>query len=161
MYNSKDLDQAEYYNRLFNGDMKSVNNQILYNIQTGVGGEYNPNRNELWASESKSTNRLHEYTHSLNAIPQELEIKKIIPTKDKYWDNPSEIYSRLMEFRKTNNISPTRRYSLDEIKVFKNSKKNDKLFDRYTVNQLYMLLNNIAQKDSVPDNFQIGQPNIT
>lgn len=131
-------------------------NEMLYNSQQGIEGGYNVNRNELFAvpKAEGSTNKLHEYSHALNATPQENLIKTQIPTKDPYWDDPSEIYSRLMEFRKRNNIDPKKNYSLEEINEFKLKADKDQLFDRYTPKQLHFLLNRVAQNNQqLPNNF--------
>jgi hypothetical protein len=66
---------------------------------------------------------VHEYTHAMNAKPQEAAIKDILDTSKidenyfnglknpkrwrDYWLKPTEIYSRMMEVRKRGNLKPS------------------------------------------------------
>lgn len=164
MYGSKDVGEFEFYMNLMSDNKapkeKVANmaaNEMIYNMQNGINGAYNVNRNELWANKypEGNTHKLHETTHSLNATPQAEMISRQIPMNDEYWDDPNEIYSRLMEFRKTNNLDPKKNYNIDEIKEFKLKAKSDNLFDRYTPKQLHFLLNRVAQNET-----QSQRPNI-
>lgn len=126
---------------------------------------------------------LHELTHGLNypstqyrgynrivenpkgeRIPQHHAIDRIIPDKqDDYYDSATEIYSRLMEFRKANKIDPSKTYTIEDVQKMRERKDNyffDKikdvnLFERYTDDQVLMLLNDVAsnkgnsQKNSI------------
>ena len=159
---SKEIPEFDFYKNLMRDNNAPeekipdmVANEMVYNIQNRINWVYNINSNELWANKNAgSTNLLHEHAHSLNATPQENLIKTQIQISDPYWDDPSEIYSRLMEFRKKNNINPKKNYSLEEINEFKSKADKDQLFDRYTPKQLHFLLNRVAQNNQqLPSNF--------
>lgn len=105
------------------------------------------------------------YTYSLSK-PQEKAIHDIMrgrmsgamrnpllrPYDETYPENPTEIYSRLMEFRYNNNLDPSKRYTLDEIKELRNNSKDAGLFDRYTDEVMLELLNNIASATDLKPN---------
>lgn len=92
---------------------------------------------------------VHELTHGLNAKPQESAISKIIPADGSYLNDPSEVYSRLMEFRKANKIDPKKIYTLDEVKDMRKNSKDFNLFNRYTDDQILKLLNDVASVQSI------------
>lgn len=92
---------------------------------------------------------VHELTHGLNAKPQESAISKIIPADGSYLNDPSEVYSRLMEFRKANKIDPKKIYTRDEVKDMRKNSKDFNLFNRYTDDQILKLLNNVASVQNI------------
>lgn len=123
---------------------------------TELGGEYSTKTHSLWinsnlSKDQQSNSRLHELTHSMNAKPQYNKISTFIPQKDKYYDDPSEVYSRLMEFRRENKLQPTKQYTIDEVKKMRssqhdlfNSTKDFDLLERYDDNQMLKLINQVA-----------------
>lgn len=72
---------------------------------------------------------------------------------DKYYDDPNEIYSRLNQFRYENYLNPQDVISKEQIKQWKDSSidKHD-LIDRYSVDTLFELFNNVASTGNKKDN---------
>ena len=100
------------------------------------------NNNSLHTKESKTNERFVDNNT--------LRIKDIInskQTKDKYWDNPSEINARLMEFRYKNKIDPNKVFTNDDIDSMRLNKNliQKELINRYSNKQLLQLLNDVAQ----------------
>lgn len=98
---------------------------------------------------------IHERTHSLYPTPQEESIRQLnIKTKNNYsknvnnsyYDDPSEIYARLMEFRYANKLDPNKTYTIEDIKNFKEDPDihDFELLDRYSEEDVLKLLNEIA-----------------
>ena len=165
MYNSEEVMPEDFYiNKYLKAGIdksyaekfgKTEAHDALYN---GTQGAYNSGTNQLhtYYSEDQPSTRLHEHTHSLNATPQENLIKTQIPLNDNYYDDPSEVYSRLMQTRNRLNLDPRKNYSLDEIEQLKKiySKDDKKFLNRYTTKQLHFLFNRVAQNNQqLPNNF--------
>lgn len=72
---------------------------------------------------------------------------------DKYYDDPNEIYSRLNQFRYENYLNPQDVISKEQIKQWKDSSidKHD-LIDRYSIDTLFELFNNVASTGNKKDN---------
>lgn len=73
---------------------------------------------------------------------------------DDYIDDANEIYSRLMEFRRENNLDPKKKYTKDDIKGLREKYKNKNddndsygVIDRYNDDFLLFLLNDIAENN--------------
>lgn len=97
---------------------------------------------------------IHEETHGLKYpyiySPQEYSIEKYNKKyKEPYWDKASEIYARLMQFRKENNIGPTQQWTKQQIKNLRNNEniKDFDLLKRYDDDFLLFLFNDIAQNN--------------
>ena len=165
MYNAEEVDPVDFYyniNKKYRTPGDSPYNDAIelakMDVEEGVQGKYSPDTNQISTRYSQNipSTRIHEWTHSLNATPQESLIQKYIPITDEYLDSPTEIYSRLMQMRKRNNLDPNKNYSFDEIKkMIKNKSSEDYNFlDRYTLKQLHFLINRVAQNNQqLPDNF--------
>lgn len=140
-------------------------------------GIYSPKENVIFYPERLSANTmLHERTHALQATPQKRAIQQLLDagdylqegqTPDDYYDNPSEIYSRLMEFRLNSNINPEDRfnnrmdilnkaidpnYRKESFEEFKQTGDYKNLIGRYKTDFLLKLLNDVAQNDMNNDN---------
>ena len=101
-----------------------------------TNGRYNTKKNVVELSTvlgnknlKKDVVKLHEFTHALGQdSPQEFAIRQYFDkkeNKDKYLDNPSEIYARLMTFRKLHNIDPNHIYTKDDIKKLRQETRTD------------------------------------
>lgn len=110
---------------------------------------------------------VHERTHSLKPYPQRAAIGKLIDqsrfiqsddSNDKYMDDPDEIYSRLMTFRKANNLKPDQVVTKEDIKSWRSLLKKDQL-DRYPTNFLLQLFNTIAQNKLMENTIGINPKN--
>lgn len=120
-------------------------------------GQYNPKANTVYANpEGGESTLLHEQTHASQATPQENKISEILGTSNSsgvhYYDRPTEVYSRLMEFRKANNLSPSEIIDKERLKELKKSAKDFDLLFRYKDDELLDLFNNVAQVDNPLNN---------
>jgi len=102
---------------------------------------------------------IHEKAHALGTYksqhPQISEGQKNNYLKDgvsyhDYLDGLDEIYSRLMQFRYKNKLSPKKTYTIDDFKQL----EDNAAFGRYTDDFILHLLNNVAQ-----NNNQQNEPN--
>lgn len=66
----------------------------------------------------------------------------------KYLDQPTEIYSRLMEIRKLNNINPKKVWTLNDIKKLRKNVKDKEIFSEYTDDFILKLFNEVAQNNN-------------
>lgn len=155
------------------GLIKEANKQGGYDYN----GIYSPKENVIFYPERLSADTMvHERTHALQATPQKRAIQKLLDagdylqegqTPDDYYDNPSEIYSRLMEFRLNAGINPEDRfnnrldifnkavdpnYRKESFERFKQTGDYRNLIGRYKTDFLLKLLNDIAQNDMNNDN---------
>lgn len=95
---------------------------------------------------------LHELTHASQDLYkiQESVVNDILDKnnekKDKYLDNPAEVYARLMQFRYDNNLNPTDTITKQQIEEWQKDKYiQDKQFiNRYSSSTLEDLLNSVA-----------------
>lgn len=104
--------------------------------------------------------QIHEHAHKLrnqpHYIPQQKQIQIWLQTKDpkyiynqgiepdyKYLDDADEIYARLMESRRRNNLDPRYILNINDIQEMRKNPENSDLFDRYTDQFLLDLYNNI------------------
>jgi hypothetical protein len=61
-----------------------------------------------------------------------------------YYDNPSEIYSRLMEVRYMNHLNPLEIITDDKIEELRENGKDSNLLNNYNNEDLKFLFNDIA-----------------
>lgn len=146
-------------------------NRQLNNLSTVKLIKSKPSRKD-WRAQYSTTNHsitytdpsdlIHEGTHALRYgkpwSPQEFQIRQSPyyqrNHKDPYWDNDSEIYARLMQFRKDNNLNPNQVWTKDQIKALKKNSniKDYDLLNRYDDDFIIYLFNEIAQNSSQEDN---------
>lgn len=112
-----------------------------------VRGEYNPKSHTIYASTEDV--ELHEQAHASKAIPQEGAIRDILGGENNagttYYDRPTEVYSRLMELRKANNIDPNKEWTEDTIKQLRKTGTDFNILNRYKPKQVTRLFNEVAQ----------------
>ena len=100
---------------------------------------------------------LHELSHATQD-KYEIQTSKIaeilkkhgkeLPTHDKYYDNPNEIYSRMNQFRHDNGLKPSDVVTEEQIEQWKKSSIDNKFIKRYSTNTLLDLLNTVADANS-------------
>jgi hypothetical protein len=106
---------------------KNVDSVTLGNIDLpdDARGGYQKWNHKIQINENDEDLKVHEVAHASNAIAQKKKIKQLKEQypflkkgvyPDSYYDNESEIYSRLMEVRKALNLDPNKKYSLKEIR---------------------------------------------
>lgn len=117
-----------------------------------------PNEKLLWIktegrdADQQQGTLVHELAHALDASPQEKKVSEIISKYrtgyDEYLDHPSEIYSRLMQFRHKNKIDPKKKFTEEDIQKLRGKATDFQLFDRYRDDQMLELLNKVASVKS-------------
>lgn len=123
-------------------------NSYLHEATTFPGGSiiyYKPPSNDVV---------VHERTHALNASNQKNNIEHYFykdnnKINNHYYDDSNEIYSRLMQFRYSNNLNPKQKITKSMIESWKKNKniKDFNLLNRYNTNFLLHLFNDIALND--------------
>lgn len=106
------------------------------------------------AAEGKSTIYVHEAAHASQAEPQKEVIRQILEDtdyNDGYYDNPGEVYSRLMEVRKSNNLDPKKKFKKKDLEVLRESENSHNFLDRYDDETLLRLLNDVAMNNIEAD----------
>jgi len=130
------------------------NPHILYDKKTDVGNKSINRISEridaYVSGKPTDTTQKHENTHALNAKIAEKLISEIRPFEHEYFDDPREIYSRLMEFRLNNNISPDKIFKKKDLKKYKKELKTYTL-DYMTEEQKLKLLNDVADASEIQD----------
>lgn len=134
------------------------------NMRNDWGGYYHPNEgvvlNPNVDLQKYGEPLIHEFSHSVNT--NNAEIRNTINTitdKQKiidrgsdmniYLTSPEEIHSRLMEFRKLNNLDPTKRVGMPQLQYIKKHGKDRDLLNLFIDDQVVLdLLNNVATTKS-------------
>lgn len=144
LYNSGPEEQEEY-KQVVNGPLgKLLRYDISDKLMENKEGFYNPKDHYLVVKANSkvpvSEIAAHELAHSTNPYfiidtIKEYEKRRPIHTihvsQDDYLDNPAEIYSRLMQFRRHHNIDPTHVFTEKEIEEFRD-KQTQKIQYGYT-----------------------------
>lgn len=125
--------------------MQNPDQKGLVGTQT-IAGEYSPKGKAIYASTENVLT--HEQAHASNAYPQENKIQEILGGQNKattdYLDRPTEVYSRLMNFRQTNQIDPNKVWDKDSLKELRKTAIDDDLLNRYKDEQLIDIFNTVA-----------------
>lgn len=114
-----------------------------------IGGEYTKGAHTIFYNEDMGDPSIltHEQAHSSKAAPQESKIQEIMGTSDKstYKFRPTEIYSRLMQFREVNKIDPNKIWTEKEVKGLRKSATDYDLLHLFKPKETTRLLNEVAQ----------------
>lgn len=125
--------------------MQNPDQKGLVGTQT-IAGEYSPKGKAIYASTENVLT--HEQAHASNAYTQEERIREILGGENNaatnYLDRPTEVYSRLMNFRQVNQIDPDKVWDKDSLKELKKTAIDDDLLNRYKNDQLIDLFNTVA-----------------
>lgn len=150
----------EFINRYGNDNTKLSNNikDVIGRSKTiqnyinkdNIGGTYYPAGHTLYIKPDSyildNTIFEHEAAHASNANEQENKISEITGynSDSSYLFKPTEIYSRMMQFRKANNINPSTVWDKDTIKELRNNSKDYNLFNIFDDNTMLRLFNEVA-----------------
>ena len=156
-------------------DDKLLNDELKQMFEGFVSSSDSDDRFLYYPNYPTENIRTHENTHTLAyrdpvygpSTAQSRRIADRMNTKesliegveyDDYMDDANEIYSRLMEFRRENNLDPKKKYTKDDIKSFREKYKNKNddndsygVIDRYNDDFLLFLLNDIAYNKNSGD----------
>lgn len=128
----------------------------LNKTETGqgiIGGAYHAPTHSSYINQEEfnkdNTVRTHENAHASKAVEQEQIISNIIGSNDKsdYLRRPTEIYSRLMQFRQANNINPNTVYDKNSFKELKKKVTDYNLINTFKDEEVIDLLNNVAMNN--------------
>lgn len=128
----------------------------LNKTETGqgiIGGAYHAPTHSSYINQEEfnkdNTVRTHENAHASKAVEQEQIISNIIGSNDKsdYLRRPTEIYSRLMQFRQANNINPNTVYDKNSFKELKKNATDYNLINAFKDEEVIDLLNNVAMSN--------------
>ena len=123
------------------------------------GGYYHPNEGVVLPSDYKQWKDreplLHELNHVVNTfnssifdqVNKVLEGKQIIDRRQEvnnYLTTPSEVQSRLMEFRKLNNLDPTKVYGIPDVREWRRTGKDADLLNTFDDDTVLELINTVA-----------------
>lgn len=134
------------------------------NMRDDWGGYYHPNEgvvlNPNIDLQKYGEPLIHEFSHSVNTNNAEIrntintitDKQKIIDRgsdMNTYLTSPEEIHSRLMEFRKLNNLDPTKRVGMPQLQYIKKHGKDRDLLNLFVDDQVVLdLLNDVATTKS-------------
>lgn len=130
--------------------------EAIKRLSNHTGGAYNPSSHSISYISPYAGTDVHELTHSLNADPQINTIRygfegdKLQEGKqyNSYKDSADEIYSRLMQFRYLNKLDPKEKYTVEDIKKWREKYDDTDIINRYSDEYLLHLLNNVASTKS-------------
>ena len=140
----------------------------LNNPETGqgvIGGAYHAPTHSSYINQEEfakdPTVRTHENAHASKAVEQEQIISNIIGSNDKsdYLRRPTEIYSRLMQFRQANNIDPNTIYDKNSFKELKKNAIDYNLINTFKDEEVIDLLNNVAMSND-PNKINLNNYNL-
>ena len=170
MYNSEELTPFDFHKRIVKDENPKISEKNLdkkalkyyeSDILSGVRGAYSRDNNTIYVEDGSGTSsrKTHEFGHSLNATPQENKISTIVKQNDPYLDDPSEVYSRLMEFRMNNKLNPRKIYNEKDLDELINNPKTKDSSDapfikRYDKKTILRLLNEVAENKANNNAFE-------
>jgi hypothetical protein len=140
----------------------------LNKTETGqgiIGGAYHAPTHSSYINQEEfnkdNTVRTHENAHASKAVEQEQIISNIIGSNDKsdYLRRPTEIYSRLMQFRQANNIDPNAVYDKNNFKELKKNAIDYNLINTFKDEKVIDLLNNVAMGND-PNKINLNNYNL-
>lgn len=141
----------------------------LNNPETGqgvIGGAYHAPTHSSYINQEEyakdPTVRTHENAHASKAVEQEQTISNIIGSNDKsdYLRRPTEVYSRLMQFRQANNIDPNTIYDKSNYRELKKTAIDYNLINTFKDEEVIDLLNNVAMGND-PNKINFNNYNVT
>lgn len=123
------------------------------------GGYYHPNEGVVLPNNYKQQKYreplLHELNHVVNTFNSPIfnQVNEVLKGKwiidrgqevNGYLTTPSEVQSRLMEFRKLNNLDPTKVYGIPDVKEWRRSGKDADLLNVFDDETILELINTVA-----------------
>lgn len=142
-----------------------ITDQQAYDAKMGgnAGVTYPYQNIVMYHPFSTNVARGHERTHTLNATAQEKKVKQIMMDQykdrswfDDYYEDPSEIYARLMNFRYMAKLNPKKKVTVEDLEKWRSDfdlnygvyAPADNLLRRYNNDTLLRLFNEVAQNNT-------------
>lgn len=118
-----------------------------------IGGVYHAPTHSSYVNKEEFTKdptvRTHENAHASRATEQEQVISDILGSSNSstYLRRPTEVYSRLMQFRQANNLDPNTVYDKDSFRELRKTATDYNLINTFKEDEVIDLLNNVAMRN--------------
>lgn len=130
-----------------------------------IGGAYHAPTHSSYVNQEEfakdATVRTHENTHASRAAEQEQVISDILGSSSSstYLRRPTEVYSRLMQFRQANNLDPNTIYDKDSFRELRKTATDYNLINTFKEDEVIDLLNNVAMRND-PNQLNLNNINL-
>lgn len=130
-----------------------------------IGGAYHAPTHSSYVNQEEfakdSTVRTHENAHASRATEQEQVISDILGSSSSsdYLRRPTEVYSRLMQFRQANNLDPNTVYDKDSFRELRKTATDYNLINTFKEDEVIDLLNNVAMHND-PNQLNLNNVNL-
>ncbi len=130
-----------------------------------IGGAYHAPTHSSYVNQEEFTKdptvRTHENAHASRATEQEQAISDILGSSSSstYLRRPTEVYSRLMQFRQANNLDPNTVYDKDSFRELRKTATDYNLINTFKEDEVSDLLNNVAMRND-PNQLNLNNINL-
>lgn len=130
-----------------------------------IGGAYHAPTHSSYVNQEEfakdPTVRTHENAHASRATEQEQVISDILGSSSSstYLRRPTEVYSRLMQFRQANNLDPNTVYDKDSFRELRKTATDYNLINTFKEDEVIDLLNNVAMRND-PNQLNLNNINL-
>lgn len=130
-----------------------------------IGGAYHAPTHSSYVNQEEFTKdptvRTHENAHASRAAEQEQVISDILGSSSSsdYLRRPTEVYSRLMQFRQANNLDPNTVYDKDSFRELRKTATDYNLINTFKEDEVIDLLNNVAMHND-PNQLNLNNINL-
>ena len=130
-----------------------------------IGGAYHAPTHSSYINQEEFTKdptvRTHENAHASRATEQEQVISDILGSSSSstYLRRPTEVYSRLMQFRQANNLDPNTIYDKDSFRELRKTATDYNLINTFKEDEVIDLLNNVAMHND-PNQLNLNNINL-
>lgn len=130
-----------------------------------IGGAYHAPMHSSYINQEEfakdTTVRTHENAHASRATEQEQVISDILGSSSSstYIRRPTEVYSRLMQFRQANNLDPNTIYDKDSFRELRKTATDYNLINTFKEDEVIDLLNNVAMHND-PNQLNLNNINL-
>lgn len=130
-----------------------------------IGGAYHAPTHSSYVNQEEFTKdptvRTHENAHASRATEQEQVISDILGSSSSstYLRRPTEVYSRLMQFRQANNLDPNTVYDKDSFRELRKTAVDYNLINTFKEDEVIDLLNNVAMHND-PNQLNLNNVNL-
>ena len=130
-----------------------------------IGGAYHAPTHSSYINQEEfakdATVRTHENAHASRATEQEQVISDILGSSSSsdYLRRPTEVYSRLMQFRQANNLDPNTVYDKNSFRELRKTATDYNLINTFKEDEVIDLLNNVAMRND-PNQLNLNNINL-
>lgn len=130
-----------------------------------IGGAYHAPTHSSYINQEEfakdATVRTHENAHASRATEQEQVISDMLGSSSSsdYLRRPTEVYSRLMQFRQANNLDPNTVYDKNSFRELRKTATDYNLINTFKEDEVIDLLNNVAMSND-PNQLNLNNINL-